>query len=260
VNKELIKKRFTKSLDTYELQADVQLHIAQKLAGKAARYLPTRCESLLEIGCGTGFLTREVLSRISANRIYLNDLVDMSTRKQQLAGESGINSNITFITGDVENIVFPEQLDAVLSASTLQWLVDLPAFYAKVNRALLSSGIFIFNTFGPNNLLEIKELMGEGLHYPLAADLSEMLEPSFEILEMTEETIIRSFNSPRDVLRHLQETGVTATHGDFRWTRNKLVTFENAYLEQFSKGTKVTLTWQVYYFVCKKKLVNNLHL
>ena len=256
VNKELIRKRFSKSMETYELQADVQQHIARELAQKAIHYLPSCCDNLLEVGCGTGFLTREVHSRISINNYYLNDLVDLSGSTAQIIG--GNNTDVRFIAGDAETINFPEQLDGVLSASTLQWLVDFPAFCTKVSDTLLSEGVFAFNTFGPNNMIEIKELMGVGLHYQDAIDLEEILKSSFEILETHEETLIRDFDSPRDVLRHLQATGVTATHGNYRWTKRNLFDFEKEYYERFRKGSKVTLTWHIYYFVCKKKTASKL--
>src|ERR1035437_2356418 len=129
-------------MDTYEQQADVQMQIAQTLAQKAAYYLPANCDSLFEIGCGTGFLTRKILSRIHAKRIYLNDLVDLSDRTEQLTGKYGETTNVVFMSGDAEKMSFPTQLQAVLSASCIQWFVDLPAFFAKVNDALLPKGVF----------------------------------------------------------------------------------------------------------------------
>jgi len=252
VNKDLIKTRFAKCLDTYEQQADVQMQIAQTLAQKAAVYLPANCDSLLEIGCGTGFLTREVLSHIAVRKIYLNDLVDLSDRTEQLTGKCGETTNAVFMPGDAEKMSLPTQLQAVLSASCIQWFVDLPAFFAKVNDALLPKGVFIFNTFGPDNLHEIKQLMDTGLQYPTENKVAKMLTSSFNILEMWEETHVRHFDSPREVLRHMQETGVTATQNSFRWTKKNLQTFETAYVERFGKNGKVTLSWQVYYFVCKK--------
>lgn len=255
MNKSLIKSRFTKSLDTYEQQADVQLHIAQMLVKKARAYLPVYCDRILEVGCGTGFLTRELLSDLSIEQMYLNDLVDMSSRMEQLIGLDQSNTEFSFIPGDAEEIVFPNYLQAVFSASSIQWFVDLPSFFAKVNDALLPEGLFIFNTFGPTNLVEIKTLMGEGLHYPTGDELIELLS-DFEIVEMRTENLVRYFESPRAVLRHLKETGVTATHADFRWTKSNLLAFENSYIEQFSCDGKVTLSWQVYYFVCKKKVIS----
>lgn len=253
MNKELIKNRFAKSMDTYEYQADVQMQIAKTLAKKAAVYLPANCGSLLEIGCGTGFLTREVLSRIAIKEIYLNDLVDLSGRALQITGNIGEATKAIFVEGDAENVTFPTQLQAVLSASCIQWFTDLPSFFAKVSNSLLPEGIFIFNTFGPDNLREMSSMSRSGLQYQQLETLTKMLSPFFHLLEMWEETHIRHFNSPREVLRHLKQTGVTATNCDFRWTKKSLHEFENEYVKQFGSDGKVSLSWQVYYFVCKKK-------
>lgn len=252
MNKALIKSRFEKSIYTYEQQADVQLHIAQVLVREARSYLSVYCDRLLEIGCGTGFLTRELLSDLSIQQMYLNDLVDMSGRMEQLIGLEQGKTEFQFISGDAEKIMFPNELQAVFSASSIQWFSDLPSFFSKVNDALLPEGVFLFNSFGPANLNEIKTLMGEGLHYPAADEISEMLS-DFEILEMWDENLVRYFESPRAVLHHLKETGVTATRSDFRWTKANLIAFENAYQDQFGCEGKVTLSWQIYYFICRKR-------
>ena len=253
MNKDLIKSRFEKSLNTYEIQADVQFKIAQILSEKIQFYLPNECNSLLEIGCGTGFLTRHLLSKVNVKQLYLNDLVDLSSYLDQIVGDIVYDTEVFFQDGDAESIGFPTQLQAVVSASSIQWFSDLPMFFNKVKIALEPNGFFVFNTFGPNNLKEIKSLMGVGLNYFPSEILIRILEPEFEILEMWEEDHVQLFDSPRLVLKHLKETGVTATRNDFRWTKSKLLSFEEKYWQEFSKENKVTLTWQVYYFVCKNK-------
>lgn len=253
MNKQLIKSRFSKSLHTYEQQADVQKLIAQTLARKAGEYLPTSCESLLEIGCGTGFLTRELLQQVSVRKLWLNDLVDeLADRLSELAEGLSRHTQLQFIPGDAELIPFPSSVNGVVSASTLQWMSDLPVFFRKVSDAMQSDGIFVFNTFGSNNFQEIRTLLGSGLNYPDSLKLQKMLTVSFEILESWEETHTQSFDSPREVLRHLQETGVTATDCSFNWNKSKLQIFEKEYRQQFAKDGKVTLTWQVLYFICRK--------
>jgi malonyl-CoA O-methyltransferase len=252
MNKQLVKTRFEKCLDTYELQADVQHQSAQILAEKAAAYLYEECSSLFEIGCGTGFLTRELLSKISIKNLFLNDIVDLSSRLCHITGEIDQKTVVSYIKGDAEKINFPVEVQAVLSGSVLQWMVDLPQFFKKVENALQSNGLFLFNTFGPDNFIEIKNLLGIGLAYPHKTALNEMLYSSFEIMEMWEETHIRYFDSPRDVLRHFQKTGVTASVGSFCWTKDSLANFENLYVQHYSCNDKIKLTWHVYYYVCKK--------
>lgn len=252
LNKELVKSRFTKSFNTYEKQADVQKHIADVLSGKTVSYLSGKCNSILEIGCGTGFLTRKLLSQVSVNTVYLNDLMDVSNCMNCKLAEFNDKTEFHFLIGDAENVSFPSDVDVVVSASTLQWLTDLPAFFDKINNALATNGIFVFNSFGPNNYIELKKLLGAGLNYPTINELKEMLMSTFDIIEIWEETYTRYFDTPRAVLQHLKDTGVTANGGDFQWTKTNLQQFNANYTQQFNVDGKVTLTWHVLYSVCKK--------
>ena len=55
MNKELINSRFAKTLSSYDENAKIQKRMAQRLI----EFLPSKqFDSVLEIGCGTGFLTK----------------------------------------------------------------------------------------------------------------------------------------------------------------------------------------------------------
>ncbi len=251
-DKELIRARFRKRLASYESQAVIQRQLAATLA---ARFSETGSGGqIAEIGCGTGFLTREILLRNKPAVLFLNDLVDEAAEAQ--AGQVLQNHpemTVAALPGDAERIALPDELDAVVSASTVQWFDDLPGFTRRVADALKTGGRFAFNTFGPKNLQEIKALTGNGFDYFSADELHEMLTEDFEKINVWEERFSPSFDSPREVLRHLQQTGVTGT-GDFRWTKTALQKFEDNYRKMYGTGDgRVTLTWHVIFCICHKR-------
>ena len=61
MNKELIQKRFTKNLKTYNDNAKIQKIMAEKLLS----YLDNNYyNNILEIGCGTGLLTSLAVQKL----------------------------------------------------------------------------------------------------------------------------------------------------------------------------------------------------
>ena len=66
-----MRARFARRAATYEHHAGQQRAIARKLA----RYLPElESPSVLEIGCGTGFLTRHLVARYPRGAITVTDI------------------------------------------------------------------------------------------------------------------------------------------------------------------------------------------
>ena len=57
MDKQLIASSFRKAAESYPDQAYAQNLIAQKLASILANYQTSSTEDILEIGCGTGYLT-----------------------------------------------------------------------------------------------------------------------------------------------------------------------------------------------------------
>ena len=252
IDKEQVRRRFAKHLEAYDSLAVVQQQIAATLAGYFSVYAPARFGTVLEVGCGTGFLTRELVKIGGMEKLYLNDLVpEALPALEKRLGEEGCFVQVGLLPGDAEQIDIPQEADLIASASAMQWFEDLDGFLAKTAAALKPGGWLVFNLFGPENLRQVRELTGSGLDYLPAGELRRLLEKHVEIVALREETIRQTFDTPFDVLRHLQQTGVTAT-GEFRWTPGSLRTFEREYTVRYGRNGKVHLDWEVVYVIARK--------
>lgn len=251
IDKEIVRKRFGKSWITYNQYATVQRDICQKILDCLVESELTDFDEVLEVGCGSGLLTGEILKRATPKHYYLNDLVSRD--------ESGIAQifsqyrfgNWSFLEGDAEMIEFPNQLDAVISSSTVQWFDNLPAFVRKVHRALKPGGVFAFSTFGPQNFHEIKSACNQGLSYFSIDEIREMMGEYFELLCAYDEKVQLHFNQPVDVLRHIKNTGVNAVESACCWNRQKLQEFEMNY--PHSKQNDFELTYHPIIIIAQKK-------
>ena len=64
-----------------------------------------------------------------------------------------------FICGDIEELSFSENtFDVIWSTSSLQWCNNLSDIFKKAKSILKPGGLFIFSTFGPNTLFELKNV------------------------------------------------------------------------------------------------------
>lgn len=237
-----IASGFERAVKNYEHRAVVQKVMSQKLAQKYAKFAGKNAEgTILEIGCGTGFLTRNIADEIlnqsgkssqKLPKIILNDLTERMCEEasKYWKGEFEI------LEGDVSKIPPPKGLSAVVSSSTLQWIDDLEFLVSEIFSSLNSGGIFVFSTFGEDNFAELARALktsGDSSWRPLKYFSEEKLcallkKCGFEILESSSELIRKEFESPADVLRHMKLTGVNSAFSRF-WTRKNLREFSEAY-------------------------------
>jgi malonyl-CoA O-methyltransferase/biotin synthesis protein BioG len=244
-----IAKTFGRSFASYDKEAKVQLQIARRLAKLVLKRIdPEEILEILEIGVGTGFLTKELAKKLKGKQWHLNDLSASAADYTK-----GIVDTIpAFIEGDAQLQEFPKGMDLIVSASCFQWIENLEAFFKKLAASCNIGSMLAFSTFLPENLREIRSLTGRGLNYMGIVGLeSIMTKNGFEILCSEAETIKVDFEDPIAVLRHLRETGVGGSFADF-WTPQKLKHFSKQYSEFFSNGKGgVTLTYRPIYFVSK---------
>ena len=220
MNKELIKQRFTKKLNFYNDNAKIQKQMAEKII----EFLPQKkFNSVFEIGCGTGFLTKLLYKNIEyANYTALDIVSDCYNYINK------IDPNIEFLSDDAEEYIKTDnqKYDLIISNAAFQWIEDLPDFVFKLTKMLNQNGFLLFSIFGKENFREIFYILGKSLKYYSKNELNEVFQ-NFQI-KIEEEIRILSFKTPKDVLKHIQTTGVNAL-AEETWTRQDLTTFETEY-------------------------------
>ena len=248
-DKELVRKRFADAVDSYGEHAVAQRGIALRLASLVAGNMGgLRPRRVLEIGCGIGLFTRELLKVAKPCELYLNDICEAFERFfPDLPGTA-----VRFLPGDAESIPLPTGLDWIVSASAVQWLGNPVGFFEGCLPHLNEGGYVAFSTFGPGNLRELAALSGQSLPYPSLQCWEERLSGSYQLLHSGEEEIRMRFPSPWDVLLHLKRTGVTGI-GRNAWTKQALQAFCRSYEEKFGDGGGVTLTYRPVYVIAKKQ-------
>lgn len=245
MDKALLKERFRKAASSYETEAITQREIAGKLWSMTQPVIdPHNCTEILEIGCGTGFLTRNYIDLIG-ERITLNDIYDISAKFSN-------TDKTRFLIGDAEQTEWNSSFDLILSASTIQWFCNLDTFFAKCNESLNPDGVIALSTFGPQNFIEVRESGGKSLNYMSMEELTEKFSAHFNIIAVKEETISLRFPDVRSILRHIKNTGVMGGLGSGASLR-ELIAFENRFKTLWMHHGYAPLTYHPVYLIGKKK-------
>lgn len=250
VDKNTIMKRFSKAMPTYQSAARIQEKCADRLMEMLSA-LPEgllRCGKVLEVGCGTGMLSRKFLEKYKPAMLWLNDLCPSSP----LSLNDILSDDVSFMPGDAEAIDFPVALDAIISSSTLQWFNDIPSFVRKCKDSLSEGGVLAFSTFGPGTLREVESIEGVGLDYISTERWRRILEDDFEILAIGEDTIVETLPNPLAVLRYFKDTGVSGVRSE-AWTKGRMLKFVGEYARRYSSGEGVTMTWHPVWVIAVKK-------
>jgi malonyl-CoA O-methyltransferase len=250
--KELIGKRFSRRIASYDEAAVVQRSMAQMLVEQLSHIQESReCGSALELGCGTGVLTRSLLSAFKLEHLVVNDLTAAyDERIRSIIAPFNI-ARYEFLAGDMEQVTLPQQMDLIVSNAAFQWLTDPGAFLSKVVECLKPGGILAFATFGPEQYTEIASLTGDRLPYLTLDACRGALEPAGTVLYTYEDHMSLVFDSPMGVLGHIRDTGVNAVRSRF-WTRRDQREFVQRYQERFQHEDGVRLTYNPIYLIFRK--------
>ena len=159
INTKSIKSRFEKSMDKYDENAVVQNDMATILIDELIK-ISNKFESILELGSGTGLLTRQIKEKLNFKNYTANDIVEKSKNYIEK-----IIPNAEFIHGNSLKINTHNNFDLIISNAMFQWFSNLEDILVKCKKELKEDGILAFSTFGKDNFKEIRDLSGVSLKY-----------------------------------------------------------------------------------------------
>lgn len=151
LDKTKVKHSFAAAVDTYDSAAQLQRDVGEALLAKFP--MQARPGWLLDLGCGTGFLTRQMRSDVPGIS-YL--ALDIALPMLQAARRRN-TFPVGYVCADAEQLPFAKNsVQQLYSNLALQWCEDLPAVFSDASRLLQTDGQLVFSTFGPNTLRELK--------------------------------------------------------------------------------------------------------
>ncbi|MBF0125087.1 MAG: methyltransferase domain-containing protein [Magnetococcales bacterium] len=216
VDKQAVISAFAKAVPGYPQQAVVQRQIARQLASQAFRVgLPDRCR-ILEIGCGTGFLSELLRQGYPAATLVCSDLVPEMVRhcRQGMRGSAATR----FVVMDGEQPAVAAGFDLVVSSLALQWFHDAAAALVRWIELLRPGGVVLFATLGADTFREWRSACHQAavpcgvIPLPSRAQLSS----THVGLVVTEEAQRLRYPSAQQFLREIKSIGANTPAAQYR--------------------------------------------
>jgi malonyl-CoA O-methyltransferase len=271
INKKLMALHFSSSASTYDSHAALQREIAWQLVDWATPGLsfpggtPLRA---LDIGCGTGFLSRFLHDKIHPDSIVA---IDMAAGMLERTRKLDTNDTLRLVQADGERLPFAaESFDLVASSTAFQWFTTLADSFAWINRVLTPGGRLVFATLGRGTLAELKESYREaagrmgiklaaGRYGPSLQGEAELVN-ALELAGMDEittecRTKHEYFPSCQAFIRSLKARG--ANNPNFRpmsfATERRLMSLmSETYERRFTADGRIYASYEVIFCSCRK--------
>lgn len=151
INKRAVAQSFSRAARQYDQVASLQMQVGTQLLSLVEP--ATEYEVALDIGCGTGRLTRQLTD-------YCDILIalDVAPGMLQFARDRHGAGIAHFVCADADALPFAdESLDLVFSNFALQWCESLPLLLGDLFRILRPGGQLLFSVPGEHTLQELKQ-------------------------------------------------------------------------------------------------------
>jgi malonyl-CoA O-methyltransferase len=140
-----VLRRFDAAAATYEAHAGTQLRVAEDLAGRILALPLAAVPEVLEVGCGTGFLTAALAPKLPGCRWLATDLAPNMVAACALRHLPGVTTGVM----DGERPHLPgRRFDLIVSNLAVQWFGDLAVGLTRLHGLLRPGGVLAVTTLG----------------------------------------------------------------------------------------------------------------
>lgn len=283
IDKNIVKKSFSKAAQSYDSNSGLQKSVAEDLlqflgtvmefkkpayAGSISHGIPRDNFAfeahILDIGCGTGKLAGGIKSlfpgaSLCAADIALPMLVKAS---ENLYGAGAVE----LVQADCEALPFKGSVfDIIASSLAYQWAADSLSAFREANRVLKKNGLLVFSTLGPGTLNELRECLSMArsaytspMTFKGPDEIAlELKKARFNVERVENRNTVRTYKNMRSLIRTLKLIGASPPLDREEKGLSigpALRTAEKIYKERYSSvdGEDVLATYEVIFAVARK--------
>lgn len=111
-------------------------------------------EHVVDVGCGTGRLTREIVARLPRGRVVG---VDRSATMLAQAARHLASARVPLVRASADALPFDAAFDVLFSTATFHWVLDQDALFASLYRTLKPGGRLHAQCGGGANLARLRQ-------------------------------------------------------------------------------------------------------
>ena len=249
-----VQRAFDKASSRYDEAAVLQKEVTQRMLERLD-FIKIEPERVLDLGCGTGFALDDLLARYKKAQCYA---VDLAPNMLKLARKRGrLLRRPKVICADAEALPFADSsFDLIFSSLMMQWVDDLDAFFAEVQRVLKPGGLFLFASFGPDTLKELRmswAKVDDDAHVNMFMDMHDvgdaMIRMRYADPVMDVEHFVLTYNDVTALLRDLKYIGAHVVKDKTNkglMSKQRFAALDEAYNEH-KQGDKLPATYEIVY-------------
>ncbi|PRR84570.1 malonyl-ACP O-methyltransferase BioC [Clostridium vincentii] len=269
IDKQQVILHFSKNASNYSQYA----HVQKKMSDALIEFIlennkdTFKIKNILEIGCGTGYLTHSLIEIFPSAHITAVDIAPGMIDEIK----SKITTNaVDFICSDIEEMDLENTYDIIISNATFQWFNHIPITIKKLYNSLNPKGLLCFSTFGKDTFCELKECFEIAKQ---AMDIKETIYPGQlfyglnELAMLCEDALINQnidnevlvqnkeileyeyFNNCKDFFYSIKKIGANNSNKNGRGTSPAFIKkVMNLYNENFRENDKVKATYHCLFY------------
>ncbi len=217
IQRQEIEKNFSRAAAGYKRYAVLQKNSAATLAEYLFEKTGAEPENILELGCGTGFLSEHLVRKYPYARFTFVDIsaAMLEQCRSNLENKfADIEPRAEYICRDLRDAVSNAEpaKDMIVSGLTLQWIADLEKLLENCRRILRSGGILAFSTLTEDTFRNVRAEFEKlntafpGPALPSEKEVKCICRKHFRTKTKTE-TVREKYPSIRAFLKQIQDTG-----------------------------------------------------
>lgn len=253
LDRKQVRMAFERAAGTYDRCAVLQREIGKRMLERLD-LITCSPQTIVDVGCGTGYCTRALHKRYPRARVIG---VDIAQRMLNAARKgAGWFRRQRFVCGDASHLPLADNIaDIVVSNLTLQWC-DTDKVLTEFARILRPGGLLMFTSFGPDTLRELRaawQAVDNRAHVHDFVDLHDLGDALLRVglaePVMDAEHFLLTYPDVETVLRELKALGAhNVSRARHRGLTGKTLFkhFREAYAQQAQDG-QIPATYEVVY-------------